>query len=76
MGSSKIILPKVLCHLMPPIFSYNLDLVSVFFVCSLVSVDCAKLQLKEGLKHVSCTRTSTGSVTKLAAATVFQVLYL
>ena len=59
-----------------PIFSYNLDLVSVFFVCSLVSVDCAKLQLKEGLKHVSCTRTSTSSVTKLAAATVFQVLYL
>jgi len=41
-----------------------------------MSIDSAKLQLKEGLKHVSCTRTSTGSVTKLAAATVFQVLYL
>jgi hypothetical protein len=36
--------------------------------------DSAKLQLKEGLKHVSGTRTSIGSVTKLAATTVFQVL--
>jgi hypothetical protein len=37
---------------------------------------CAKLQLKEDLKHASCTQTSTGSVTKLAVATLFQVLYL
>jgi hypothetical protein len=59
-----------------PIFIYNLDLVSLLFVCSLISADCAKLQIKEGLKHVSCTRTSTGSVTKLAATAIFQVLYL
>jgi hypothetical protein len=48
---------------------------SVHWILCMFAAYCAKWQLKEALKHASCTQTSTGLVAKLAVTT-FQVFYL